>query len=372
MKRVSKGQPDGGQFAPDTRGRTAPSAGDLPARPSATDPSPLPPEALFTVFTDLRTSYTDETIPLLPADGEPTRVLMFRGLPGSGKSTFARAILQAYPAGTVARINNDDLSTMMFGSMHPDGMENAAGLLSDLRIGMLRALLKNPTVRLVLVDNTNLVTKTVNSLASAARAAGADPVVDDRFLAVPLEECLRRNAMRDIPVPEQVIRGMHKQAARLQPWTSPVTPVIAPYDNNPDLPPVVLVDIDGTLARMSPDRSPFDWRKVGLDTPNPAVVNVVQTFLAQGRHVVVMSGRDQSCEQETRAWLDKHVAVGLPLHMRPAGDNRPDNLVKYDLFSEHIAGKHSVDLVMDDRDQVVNLWRRQLCLPTFQVADGDF
>ncbi len=36
-----------------------------------------------------------------------------------------------------------------------------------------------------------------------------------------------------------------------------------------------------------------------------------------------------------------------------------------------IKDTHDVLWVIDDRDQVVNMWRNDLGLPTLQVADGD-
>ena len=46
----------------------------------------------------------------------------------------------------------------------------------------------------------------------------------------------------------------------------------------------VIVDIDGTLALRTGDRSPFDWHRVGEDTPNPPVIELVQLIHAAGRH----------------------------------------------------------------------------------------
>lgn len=224
---------------------------------------------------------------------------------------------------------------------------------------------------MVIIDNTNLSERTVREMEDIAQSHGVDMQVDDRFLSVPLDVCLQRNAVREDPVPENVIRKMSKQASSLTPWESQ-SPAITPYHNNPDLPHSILVDVDGTLATMHPARSPYDWSKVGMDMPNTAVIHAVRAMKAQGVEVIVMSGRDGSCRDETQKWLDTHVAENLNLHMRAEGDSRPDHIVKYELFQQHVADQYHVRCVFDDRDQVVNLWRRKLHLPTFQVADGDF
>jgi hypothetical protein len=53
------------------------------------------------------------------------------------------------------------------------------------------------------------------------------------------------------------------------------------------------------------------------------------------------------------------------------GHKLPDFRVKYDLFSEYIRDKYSVKFVLDDRQQVVDMWRR-LGLKCLQVQAGDF
>lgn len=311
-------------------------------------------------------------LPPLPGPGEPAHVIVLRGLPASGKSTWSKAVVDAYPPGSVVRINNDDLCVMLYGNARGGGA-SAAGMLATARQGLLTAALSNPEVRLVIMDNTNLATHNLSTTFKTADRLGARMSVDDRFLSVSEEECQRRNALRENPVPADVITRMARDARKLKPWQAPPSiGHVEPYHNDPDLPPVTIVDVDGTLANMSPHRGPFDWKKVGLDTPNAPVVSMVRGMLEAGRQVKVFSGRSDACREETQQWLDEHVAPGLELHMRSASDNRPDHLVKLDLFNAVIRDQHHVECVIDDRDQVVDLWRRKLQVPTFQVADGDF
>lgn len=137
-------------------------------------------------------------------------------------------------------------------------------------------------------------------------------------------------------------------------------------------PRAVLVDIDGTLAHRG-DRSPYDWSRVGEDEPNPAVIELVQTIAAAGRHrIILMSGRDEVCRQQTEVWLDAQVVPYEALHMRPHKDNRKDSIVKAELYRHHIEGRYDVAWVVDDRDQVVRMWREELGLTCLQVAEGNF
>jgi hypothetical protein len=60
------------------------------------------------------------------------------------------------------------------------------------------------------------------------------------------------------------------------------------------------------------------------------------------------------------------------IFMRPEGNNEKDSVIKKRLFEQHIRGKYYVDFVLDDRDQVVKMWRHELGLPCLQVAEGNF
>jgi hypothetical protein len=102
----------------------------------------------------------------------------------------------------------------------------------------------------------------------------------------------------------------------------------------------------------------------------------VQSYLDANPFVsfIVMSGRDEGRAREcTLNWLVEKFGMSPDrLYMRAAGDTRSDNIVKRELYEANIKGKFFVDFVVDDRDQVVRLWRDDLGLPTFQVNWGNF
>lgn len=136
----------------------------------------------------------------------------------------------------------------------------------------------------------------------------------------------------------------------------------------------VIFDIDGTIAKMN-NRSPFDWGRVGEDTPVEDVMDLVRMFAHQNFEVIFMSGRSESCREETRKWLTSNLAaLGSEslLFMRKAGDSRRDDVVKLELFLNKVAPYYDVKYVFDDRNQVVDMWRNMLGLRCLQVAEGNF
>lgn len=144
-----------------------------------------------------------------------------------------------------------------------------------------------------------------------------------------------------------------------------------------DLPRAVIVDIDGTLA-LRDETAPgcrrfYDWHRVGEDLPHVPVVELVRVLAESGRYrLVLMSGRDGVCRLESETWLADHKIPYDELWMRAPKDNRSDTVVKRELYETHVAGRYAVAFVLDDRDAVVSLWRRDLELPCFQVAYGAF
>lgn len=136
-------------------------------------------------------------------------------------------------------------------------------------------------------------------------------------------------------------------------------------------PRAVIVDLDGTVALRTGDRSPYDWQRVGEDEPNLPVIELVQVLAKAGFRIIGMSGRDEECYRQSESWLLHHGVPVDELWMRRRKDNRSDDVVKLELFDRHVRDRYDVAWVIDDRDQVVKAWR-SIGLTVLQVAEGDF
>lgn len=297
-----------------------------------------------------------------------TRLIITRGLPASGKTTFARKLQPS-----VVRVNRDELRRMLHGIRL--FTQWAEAQVTAAQRAQVEALLRMRAD--VCVDDTNLRSRTVRDWAGLAARFGASFEVHD-FTDVPLEECIRRDIDRpeEDRVGEQTIRRQYDRYLAGKKLPLPV-PHVKPgeparvYAPPSDAPQVVLVDIDGTVALIGA-RSPYEMNRVSEDRPNQAVIAAVRAMHAAGYGVVYCSGRDESCRDPTEAWLDQHVGVPyLALYMRPVGDSRKDWVVKREIFEREIRERYHVIGVFDDRMQVVRMWR-ELGLTVFQVAEGDF
>jgi len=283
-------------------------------------------------------------------------LILTRGLPGSGKTTWATAYVLDHPAGTVVRVNRDSLREMLHAGRFKG--QKTESIVTSLQLKMVSEMLASGVD--VIVDDTNLNPSTVEKLSQVAKYAGVDMEIKD-FTDVPVDECIARDLKRPNSVGAKVIRRMYRAYLAEQ----------VKYEADPSLPHVVLCDVDGTLALMD-GRSPYDFSKVLHDSPNAPIVALAKMF-SHSSKLVFMSGRDGSCMDDTRAWIAKHLGINgeIELYMRSAGDTRKDSIVKKELFDANIDGRYYVDYVLDDRNSVVEMWR-SLGLTVLQVAEGDF
>lgn len=291
-----------------------------------------------------------------------------RGLPASGKTTWAKAWVAEAPAAR-ARINRDDFRAMMFET--PDYTWPQELAVSEAVRAAVRALLD--AGRDVVADDMNLRPKYVREWLRFAAANGA--TVEITEFPISIEDSIARDAERPRPVGADVIRRMAEKYTRkgqLQEVPDEVFSEAEPelYEPKPNSIPAIIVDIDGTLA-LHNGRSPYDLTRCGDDLPNAAVIEATQAAAADGLQVIYCSGREDHAREATSEWLTRHVGVSGPLYMRAAADKRRDSIVKRELFDRHIREHFDVRYVLDGRQQVVDMWR-SLGLTVFQVAKGDF
>ena len=142
----------------------------------------------------------------------------------------------------------------------------------------------------------------------------------------------------------------------------------------------IIFDVDGTIADVEHRRhfvnGNNDWdsfrKETVNDTPVQWVCDIAKRFIAQGDEVAFFSARNESerdiTEKQISDWIgDGHKGVFL----RPDGDFTPDDVFKSELADKFIDMGGKIDLIFDDRQKVVNMWRDK-GFTVVQVADGDF
>ena len=143
----------------------------------------------------------------------------------------------------------------------------------------------------------------------------------------------------------------------------------------------LLVDLDGTLCNID-HRLHFvkgekkDWKNFMLpqnveqDGLNKWCRDIIQG-LRNNYIVVLCSGRPDTLRQTTKEWLEKNKVMYDHLFMRPRDDFRKDDIIKEIILDFEILTQMTPVLAIDDRQQVVDLWRKRN-ITTLQCDKGDF
>lgn len=300
-----------------------------------------------------------------------TRIIVLRGLPASGKSTWAKSWVMADPS-TRMRVNRDDIRHQLYGTYWGDGVdENTVTKVEEV---MVRAGLD--AGKDVVIDATHLAARYLRRWYNF----GVEVEVKD--FEVPLEELVERDFERRLMgergVTSTVIKSLAqryqiKADGKLPP--APEVEVSSEWTPAPrwrmGLPYVYIVDIDGTVADHRGIRDPYDTSRYQLDKPHHRVIDTVWNLSIAGFPIIFVSGRDEAFRKVTEQWLEDNVGITVEyLFMRPEGDTRNDAVVKHELFHKHIAGVYNVIGVFDDRGRVLRMWRA-IGLTTFAVGDTD-
>lgn len=295
------------------------------------------------------------------------KVVICKGLPASGKSSWADAFIADNP--NFVKIEKDEIrkDTRLFKDgqyVHKRGDES---IVIKERDRLIRRALQSG--KSVISSDTNLVQKHVTQISAIARQNKATVEIKS-FLDVPIKELIERDAKREDSVGEQVIRRMfHEQVKKM--------PTFLKYD--PELPWVVISDLDGTLTKGPKDRSPYEWHKVGNDEINLGVSHVLDGVTVIGHaKLFVFSGRDEVCRPETEEWLERHdieydfLAMRRTDHVREDGSQVSDTEVKAEFIEKYIRGKYNILIWFDDRVQIANMLRDVYGINVAQLGDPNY
>lgn len=302
-----------------------------------------------------------------------SKLLILVGAPGSGKSTFARYFLRTED--NWIRVNRDDFRLMQFGDslMIPFYEER----ISKMVEASVLTLLKSDTN--VIIDATNTSLRTIQDMIHTYTEY-AD--ISFKVFDLPVNELVKRCDKRYEETGKFISKSVvERNVANLKHTLekfdfAPIprkvqvaTTSYATQDKN--LPKAVICDLDGTLSLLN-GRDPYNAATCDNDLLNAPVAAALKMAKQQGYQVILLSGREDKFREPTVRFLDKHQIGYDLLLMRTSNDFRKDNIIKRELFEGEIQGKYFVEFLLDDRNQVVDMWRKDLHLPCFQVNYGDF
>lgn len=306
---------------------------------------------------------------------------MFKGLPGCGKSTAAKK-LQAINLDPCHIVERDDIRDY-FGFLGQAFSKENEQKVTDEQERIMHEIMSTGDDDVISSD-TNFNPKCEKLYRELCKKYDYEFIVKD-MSDIPIEVCIYQDSLRTGAkhVGEKVIRDMARRY-NIGPYKekekTPPVPITDPISHDRNLPSCVIVDIDGTIAKMV-NRTAYDESKVYSDSPRTEVITVIKSLyfcyhnLTEHFRIIFLSGRTDKCYDDTMRWLIDVAGFDpavfkFQLLMRKSGDYRKDSIVKNELFDSNIRSKYNVVGVFDDRHQVINECWLPKGFTVFDVGDG--
>lgn len=299
------------------------------------------------------------------------KLIICRGIQGSGKSTWAKRWCHEDPKHRV-RFNNDDIRNMLGDYWVPDREK----LVTEAKANMITfALITGYDV----VDNMNLNPKEdtwIRTLCTnIEKDKGIHIDIEYKDFFIPVEECIRRDAMRPNPIGEKVIKDTWRRY-RTFIIQQNINEMLSKRPEHVDgARPAILVDMDATLCLNTTGRPYYgEGAAEGMlnDIAVEGICNLVKS-LYEKRTIFIITGREGTPEiiEATKKWLDSDSIKVDGLFFRPVKDYSPGAECKKKIYEDNIKGKYNVEFVLDDNYKCVEMWREQglVCL---QPNEGKF
>lgn len=291
------------------------------------------------------------------------KIILVQGIPGSGKSTWAKKWVEEDPIHRV-RWNNDDCRKMC----GPYWIPERETFIRIIRESFLNAAMMAP--KDIVIDDMNLNPNTiefyenlVKNYNKVASSRGREPyTIEYKLFNTPVEECIRRDALRENPVGEQFIRGTFKKYAlyiRDCQNTKIIDNMAKLYINNK--PNCVLVDLDGTLtyALERPWYGKEAASKMFNDKANVGLVTLLRS-LSEDVKIIIMSGRSEGDEAKASLnWLSYWNIKSEQAIFRKEGDYRAGEIIKLENYNKYIKGKFNVLAAVEDDPKCVKMYQEQ-------------
>ena len=187
---------------------------------------------------------------------ETKKLIICRGIQGSGKSTWAKQWCHEDPENRI-RFNNDDIRNMLGDYWVPNREKVVTATYNTV---LAYSMQKGYNI---VVDNMNLNPKTCAELEKMAKDFNENYTYDWKYeveykdFFIPVDECIRRDAMRPNPIGEKVIKATWRRYRDFI-IREDINNMLKRAPKHVDGGrPVILVDMDATLCLNTTGRPYF-------------------------------------------------------------------------------------------------------------------
>ena len=312
---------------------------------------------------------------------EKKKIILTRGIQGSGKSTWAKAWVAKDPYNRI-RFNNDDIRNMggVYWPKDNKALDRREKFLKKIKDNFfLQAMREGYDI---VCDNMNLNPKEIAYFEGLVKDSPAGYELEFKdFFDISVEECIRRDSMRPSPVGENVIRSTWKKYRTF--ILAEVNKKQAELINNKvkmseDLPNAVIVDLDATLCFNTSGR-PFygEGCAEGIKDDVPCEKMIATLKSLKDVFILFVTGREETPEitTATRNWLifngfEESVRQGN-VYFRPEKDYSRGDICKKNIYEEKIRGRYNILAVFEDSQKCVDMYRNEGLL-VLQPNNGTF
>lgn len=287
--------------------------------------------------------------------------ILTRGLPGSGKSTWAKQWVTQAP--NRVRVNRDDIREELYGKeYHGNQKKEAEEKVTQVEHTRIQRALKEG--KSVVSDNMHVNPRFLKAFYRMSEQTGVK--LGHRDFPVSVEEAIRRNHLRERQVPDDIIRKIARE--HLGP-NGEFHYFDGDYEPRPFVKPTerragIIVDLDGTAVDVRPIRHYVRGKYRNFDMfhrssyfcePNPEVMEMIKDAQDRDIPIIIVSARQEKYREVSELWLNKYGVNFDNMYLRPQEDTRPDYFVKHDILKE-IRKDYDILRAIDDNPNVRDVW----------------
>jgi predicted kinase len=271
------------------------------------------------------------------------KILMLRGLQGSGKSTFCNNLTKTDK--NWLRVNRDSIRKDFFGGIWSRDREKTVVAIEK---NMVKTMIENGFS--VVIDDTNVSAHNQNLWKEFAREYSA--TFETKIMDTSIEECIHRDSLRT---------GSERIGQAIICKTALFNDLIN-WNNKP----ILIVDLDGTIADGShreqyllPEKKNWNmyFSLMSKDSPIEKNIAIVKE-LAKTHTICVVTGRPDTYQYDTIDWIRKIAKLEFDyIFMRSSNDRRPDYVVKGEIVS-HIPITNIATTAIDDKESVIEAYKK--------------
>lgn len=268
------------------------------------------------------------------------KVIICRGLSGSGKTYFAENYVKENPF--IKIISKDDIRRSL--GINYGGKRNPK--IGEMWRNLIIYNLRQGNS--MIICDTNLDPLHIHNIKALIYPKYRDSyeieIKDFRDVdyKICIERCANRPEGREYW--EKVILNQKDQ------WLP--APIIKQDES---LPRCVITDFDGTIV-IPYDRDMFSGVGSENDVKNEIVCEYLMFAKMSGYKIFILSGLEEYYRYNRESWLSANGIEYDALYMRPTGDSRKDYLIKEEMYKEYIEGKYFVHAILDDRPAMLRYW----------------